>query len=261
MDGKRKGLLLVIQDGKVVETLPLTRETTLIGRDQGDIIIDDAEISGSHCQLKWLADEWHLFDLSSTNGTFLNGSRILKSKLKEGDLIRIGHVELKFSVTLKASRNAPLVKATGLEHHKSKVDTQREERVQAPEKVFPPDILTQSVLALLAENKARCLSKAALLVEAVYHDGESESLEVPERAFLMGRLTIEGRFDQDEELSRKHAHAEVTPDGEIELTDLGSTNGTFVNEEKLEGTRTITHKDSVRIGRTFVRFSLRLKPT
>jgi ABC-type multidrug transport system ATPase subunit len=50
-------------------------------------------------------------------------------------------------------------------------------------------------------------------------------------------------------VSRRHARI-IRPaqDGEYEIEDLGSTNGTFVNGERLVGSRTLRHGDSVRIG-------------
>ena len=38
-----------------------------------------------------------LTDLNSTNGTFVNGKRITKQALRNGDLVRMGAIEMKFS--------------------------------------------------------------------------------------------------------------------------------------------------------------------
>ena len=39
------------------------------GADDG---LEDAEVSGQHCQIQILSGKYHLFDLNSTNGTFIN---------------------------------------------------------------------------------------------------------------------------------------------------------------------------------------------
>ncbi len=53
----------------------------------------------------------------------------------------------------------------------------------------------------------------------------------------------------DDELSRRHAA--VRPSGEgIEVEDLGSLNGTFVNSERIRGAVTLTEQATVRVGRS-----------
>src|ERR671915_163518 len=57
------------------------------------------------------------------------------------------------------------------------------------------------------------------------------------------------------EASRRHA-AVRPADGGVEVEDLGSLNGTFVNDERLEGTRVISESATVRVGLTTLRVEL-----
>lgn len=52
---------------------------------------------------------------------------------------------------------------------------------------------------------------------------------------------------EDAEVSRRHAAIRVTPSGPA-IEDLGSSNGTFVNERQITGLTTLTPADTVRIG-------------
>lgn len=64
-----------------------------------DVCIDhDRAISRKHCRLIRRGNEYFLQDLESSNGTFVNGSRIYSEEkaIYDGDLIRMGRVELKF---------------------------------------------------------------------------------------------------------------------------------------------------------------------
>ncbi|MDP2313399.1 MAG: GGDEF domain-containing protein [Pseudomonadota bacterium] len=65
---------------------------------------------------------------------------------------------------------------------------------------------------------------------------------------------------EDAGCSRRHAAAVCTPgeDGSsVWLEDLGSTNGTFVNGERIEGRRELVEHDRVRVGATLLCYNLR----
>jgi len=59
----------------------------------------------------------------------------------------------------------------------------------------------------------------------------------------------------DEYVTSKHPHASLTrqSDGSWLLTDLGSTNGTYVNGQRLTGPKVVTPEDTIQIGRTQMR--------
>lgn len=66
-----------------------------IGRSPGaELIVDAALVSRLHCQLTATADALHVKDLGSTNGTFVNGTRIQAAQLKDGDKLAVGRLEL-----------------------------------------------------------------------------------------------------------------------------------------------------------------------
>lgn len=73
-------------------------ETLTIGRNEhNDVTIDDGYTSHEHACVTKIKKNFWLYDLSSTNGTFLNGRRIGKEEmLKNGDIIKIGTVTFKF---------------------------------------------------------------------------------------------------------------------------------------------------------------------
>ena len=69
-----------------------------IGRSTGaQFIVDAALVSRLHCRLSAGATELQVDDLESTNGTFVNGKRVTRSSLKEGDRLGVGRVELVIS--------------------------------------------------------------------------------------------------------------------------------------------------------------------
>jgi predicted component of type VI protein secretion system len=80
-------------------TYDLTKEVTLMGRDvSNEIILGDAEISRQHSRLTRTPGGYVLEDLGSTNGTFVNGERLMAPRvLNPGDLVALGeNVSLTF---------------------------------------------------------------------------------------------------------------------------------------------------------------------
>ena len=77
-------------------TLPINGPV-VIGRSPGaDIVIGDDFVSGKHARLSPAGDGAVIEDLSSTNGTLLNGGRVSGAQsLRVGDAIDIGTVKLK----------------------------------------------------------------------------------------------------------------------------------------------------------------------
>lgn len=91
-----RGFLIVESDGRKV---PIG-ESLVIGRtaDSG-LMIEDNAASRRHMEIKARPDRFIWKDLGSTNGTILNGSKMLAGELKNGDKIQIGETTLSFQVT------------------------------------------------------------------------------------------------------------------------------------------------------------------
>src|SRR3954462_43093 len=66
-----------------------------VGRaPRADFVVDAALVSRLHCRLAAGAREIEAVDLESTNGTYVNGERVERAVLKDGDKLRVGAVEL-----------------------------------------------------------------------------------------------------------------------------------------------------------------------
>ena len=76
-----------------VSAVHQARRLVRIGRDpDNEIVIDDLLVSRHHAELHGdPAGGYELVDLRSDNGTFLNGRRVRKARLGEGDIVGVGH--------------------------------------------------------------------------------------------------------------------------------------------------------------------------
>jgi len=73
---------------------------TVIGRDAGcDVSYpNDSEMSAKHCELILAGEHVEVLDLGTTNGTLLNGARLVtQQRLEDGDLIRAGRTEIRIN--------------------------------------------------------------------------------------------------------------------------------------------------------------------
>lgn len=67
-----------------------------VGRaPRADFIVEAALVSRLHCRITATGDKLEVVDLRSTNGTFVNGKRVTKGHLVDGDTLRVGRVELR----------------------------------------------------------------------------------------------------------------------------------------------------------------------
>jgi len=78
-EGNRRGRVLKIKNG------------TVVGRSEGDMILDDPKVSNPHAKFTLEDEVFIIWDFGSKNGTFVNGEKIrAATELKENDTIKIG---------------------------------------------------------------------------------------------------------------------------------------------------------------------------
>ncbi len=93
----RRQSALLLMGGKRLAVGP--GGATLGRSRQSDVMVDDANVSRTHAEIRPHGSSWMLTDLNSTNGVRLNGRRVVQSEvLKPGDEIELGTTTLTFSL-------------------------------------------------------------------------------------------------------------------------------------------------------------------
>jgi diguanylate cyclase (GGDEF)-like protein len=101
----KRPVLVILQGQSIGETINLEKERTVIGRgSQADLVLRDEIASRQHAEITRLSlegslVEYYVSDLESTNGTFLNGAKVMSQQLlQDGDKIKIGSHLMKYAM-------------------------------------------------------------------------------------------------------------------------------------------------------------------
>ncbi len=113
----------------------------------------------------------------------------------------------------------------------------------------------ETTVTAYANPEGRSDQKAPFLV-VLAGNSAGRSFRLDTGSCTIGRSTDADFLLDDEGISRKHARVALGPDGRMRVKDLKSTNGTFVNDEKVDS-RVLESGDRIRLGAaTTIRYAL-----
>jgi len=109
-----------------------------------------------------------------------------------------------------------------------------------------------TAITVISKIRDQAVSQAAALV-VIHGEDLGRKYDLGEDDLVIGRSSkCDVEVDQDS-VSRNHAR--VKHDGSrVLVKDLGSTNGTFVNDEQIDGDHRLRNGDLIKIGRTIFKF-------
>jgi diguanylate cyclase (GGDEF)-like protein len=97
---KQQALLIVLSEPRLGSRVLLSETAVEIGRGAtGGLMLDADSVSRKHARVEWSGSNHRIVDTGSTNGTFVNGSRVQAHELRDGDRVQIGKVLLKYIAT------------------------------------------------------------------------------------------------------------------------------------------------------------------
>jgi DNA-binding CsgD family transcriptional regulator len=198
---------LEIWRSDATELLPLEKGQFSIGRaESNDVPIPhDDRASRQHALIESLPAGWSVRDLGSTNGTFVNGERIVRDRaLRPGDEIRVGDTRLVF----RAEKGDEEKKTIG--YGKAPELTARERDVlqvlcrRPPgDNVFHEPASTRQIAAELSVSEAAVKAHLLKLYDKfeIYGDGERRRGLLANEAVRRGAISLAGLFDKPDEPS------------------------------------------------------------
>ncbi len=238
-----------------------------IGRDRAaDISLPDPAVSGTHAQLAELDGRLYLRDLGSRNGTYANRRLVSEPHLLEdGDVIHVGDTDLTY-------RAASTATAEGRPPWRRRSRSPSPHRRAAPEAptpapATPPRTDRAGPAVAAAARHARGAARAASAPPSAGPASREVRLVVGSGplvglAFQLAPPSVVVGRDPEADVSLSEPtvswkHARLTAHGAAwTIADLGSTNGTRVNGERIEPEREIPIDPGaeVRFGEITLRF-------
>lgn len=86
------------ENGKISHASEFVKEKIVLGRIlSADVRIDDPRVSRIHALIEVRDGNVLITDLASSHGTFVNGKKVVESKLAFGDTIKLGFIQIKVS--------------------------------------------------------------------------------------------------------------------------------------------------------------------
>ena len=194
-------------------------DVVTIGRgDNNSIVINSPKISRNHASIEWSGERFVVRDLKSSNGTFVNGQRVesMPFVLRDGDELMLERLPFKFEATAIAwnAQDAFVMETVPVE--KSGMGNPK----ASLEIISGPDLGKLFIIS-----------------------GESVSI---------GRISRKATWDvllNDGTVSRPHATIEKRGSSYY-LVDLGSANGTRVNELFVIEPVVLADGDEIALGET-----------
>ena len=181
-----------------------------VGRDTGSIFAGDSYLSPRHATFSKRSGQLFIKDEGSLNGVYLKVRPNEPCLLEFGDVFRIGQEIIRFEELKGQGKSADGV-----------------ERFGSPAKGY--------------------IGRLALVIG---RDTTGNSFPVPERGVHCGRERGDILFSEDGYVSGLHCSIAKGPDGKIYLTDVGSSNGTFV---RLRSERSVGATDILLMGQQLFR--------
>jgi hypothetical protein len=175
----------------------------IIGRSSElDMVLVEDMVSRRHAKISVVADEIHIQDLGSTNGSFVNGEKIKHAKLAEGDRILIGTSIIKLVAAGTADDSRPQQPRPKLEDVAAKRTSQVRTMTGSIAEVPLPDLLQlfgaskkSGVLAVRTETD---IGKIFLDKGAVVYATLNDNYDIPPLKALFRVLTwADGTFDME----------------------------------------------------------------
>ena len=194
-------------------------ESAMIGRDpDSDIPIDEPVVSWHHARLERVAAGYQIVDLGSTNGLAIHDAQVSRTLLADGDVLWIAE---DVSMTYRITPLAPEAPSA---------------ETPAPGEATPPPPVIELPVGVAEAVPGEAAPLYATMIGMETPSRGLHKIDMRQRRELTIGRSPENDLQLDYRTVSRH-HARITRAGtgeEYVIEDLGSSNGTLVNDEMIE---------------------------
>ena len=213
------------------QRLQIERVPVVLGRDSGcEVVIDNPFLSRRHAKFDWDDSGCMVVrDLDSSEGTYVNGSRIDSSPLHHGDVVGFGHGGLlgfRFEI--------------GSDRESDDPESQNSSSVEA----LRAKLQSAGATSLNTQSRHVPVAVSQTPVAPASNPDLVRIGRAPDNDMVLGSPSV----------SRYHAQIDYAT-GTPRIADVGSLNGTFVNGEPVQEARALASTDIVFLGGFLLRVS------
>lgn len=249
--GLVNGRLVCLTDGR---EYAINRASLIMGRDAScDVVVESKNVSRKHAEIVTSPNGYLLID-HSTNGVLVNGEKVQGQRLlARSDMIRVGEDDFRFYADQPPGGGQPAPPppvaapapapppAAPVAQQPSAPPPGARQRLNDTMHGAPPAAAAAPAPGPLA----------SLLIRSGARKGERVAIRVP--VVNIGRADYNDVVLAEESVSTQHAKLQRR-EGVWMLVDLGSTNGSFVDGERIEGEAPVTPGATLRFGDASVIF-------
>jgi type III secretion system YscD/HrpQ family protein len=204
----------------------------IIGRDpdQCNFVLEDASVSRKHVRIYKTAEGYVIKNLSTTNPAEVNEERIDEYILEEKDKIKIGNNYFLYTGVAKEDIIEPFE------------EEEIKEEEPTEETIFEEN---------LEEIPSSLITEAAFILKVVSGPNAGSEFGMEKsKSYVIGKDTSADIIFTDLSVSKRNTKITIDNNKNVFVEDLGSKNGTYVNNNKIEEKTQITSSDLITVGTT-----------
>ncbi|MEG1106584.1 MAG: FHA domain-containing protein [Eubacterium sp.] len=222
-----------------------------IGRnkEEVDYYIYHETISRKHCELNLSEGRLVVRDIGSVHGVSINGEQINQNQyylLYDGDILSLGNMQFKITIdqSLLSVYNKKKAESNPVVGNGATGSIENDETM----------ILNEEDTTVLSNDMEEPFEKRRLICENLPEKEKNEVCVITKTPFIIGKkASIVDYCVLDTGVSRQHCKIKEI-DSTFYIEDLNSTNGTKINDFKIEKVTPLNEGDRIKIGEHIYRF-------
>ncbi|NGX48556.1 MAG: hypothetical protein K940chlam5_00144 [Candidatus Anoxychlamydiales bacterium] len=236
------------------------KDEWILGRDPTEcsFLLEDTTVSRKHAKIYKTKDGYVIKNLSTTNPIEVNDERVDEYILEENDKLKIGDTLFVYTALEEADLKEEPKEEVALEEVSEEKeapspkedDDDEEEIEEEKEKIKEPT--DETIFEAEEETPLSLLIDAPFILKVISGSNAGSEFGMEKsKSFIIGKDVAQADIIfSDMSVSKQNTKITIDENSDIFVEDLGSKNGTYVNNKKIEEKTKITPHDLITLGTT-----------